>query len=108
MVPNPGGRRTPEKDSSTEIDTQTGAALKVKWDDSSLKTTCANVCNVASTREEVTLLSGTNPPALHRDSRFVASEPSQRMPLSRAGHSDSRPRSGVVRGRGFPLGALLQ
>lgn len=33
---------------------------KIKWDDSKLKTTYANVCNVASTREEVTLLLGTN------------------------------------------------
>lgn len=33
---------------------------KVKWDDSSMSTSYANVCNVASTREEVTLLFGTN------------------------------------------------
>lgn len=32
----------------------------IKWDDSKLKTTYANVCNVTSTREEVTLLFGTN------------------------------------------------
>ena len=32
----------------------------IKWDDSKLKTTYANVCNVSSTREEVTLLLGTN------------------------------------------------
>lgn len=32
----------------------------IKWDDSQLKTTYANVCNVTSTREEVTLLFGTN------------------------------------------------
>lgn len=32
----------------------------VKWDDAKLKTTYANVCNVSSTREEVTLLFGTN------------------------------------------------
>lgn len=33
---------------------------KIKWDDSKLKTTYANVCNVTSTREEVALLFGTN------------------------------------------------
>ncbi len=39
----------------------TGAAsTKVKWDDSGMSTTYANVCNVSSTREEVTLLFGTN------------------------------------------------
>lgn len=33
---------------------------KIVWDDSKLKTTYANVCNVSSTREEVHLLLGTN------------------------------------------------
>jgi hypothetical protein len=38
-----------------------GAAMpKVKWDDSGMSTSYANVCNVSSTREEVTLLFGTN------------------------------------------------
>jgi hypothetical protein len=39
---------------------KTGAFPSVKWDDAKLKTTYANVCNVSSTREEVTLLFGTN------------------------------------------------
>lgn len=39
---------------------QAGAFPSVKWDDTKLKTTYANVCNVSSTREEVTLLFGTN------------------------------------------------
>ncbi len=40
---------------------KTGAkAPKVKWDDSGMSTSYANVCNVASTREEVTILFGTN------------------------------------------------
>lgn len=33
---------------------------KIKWDDSRMKSTYANVCNVSSTREEVTLLFGLN------------------------------------------------
>ncbi len=33
---------------------------KVRWDDSKMINTYANVCNVSSTREEVTLLFGTN------------------------------------------------
>ena len=41
-------------------DQATGAVTHVKWEDASMKTTYANVCNVASTREEVTLLFGTN------------------------------------------------
>lgn len=32
----------------------------VKWDDTKLVSNYANVCNVASTREEMTLLFGTN------------------------------------------------
>ncbi len=37
-----------------------GENLKVRWDDSNMKSSYANVCNVSSTREEVTLLFGTN------------------------------------------------
>ena len=40
---------------------------KVKWDDKELTTSYANVCNVSSTREEVTLLFGTNETGLSRD-----------------------------------------
>ena len=50
----------PEKSGPTSIDQRTGALPKVRWDDSGMKTSYANVCNVASTREEVTLLFGTN------------------------------------------------
>ncbi|MCE5334114.1 MAG: DUF3467 domain-containing protein [Desulfobacteraceae bacterium] len=38
----------------------TAGASKVKWDDSNMKTSYANICHVSSTREEVTLLFGTN------------------------------------------------
>ena len=33
---------------------------KIRWDGSKMRSTYANVCNVSSTREEVTLLFGTN------------------------------------------------
>jgi hypothetical protein len=33
---------------------------KVKWDDSNMSTSYANVCNVSSSREEFTLLFGPN------------------------------------------------
>lgn len=39
---------------------QEKAATKVKWDASKMNSTYANVCNVSSTREEVSLLFGTN------------------------------------------------
>jgi len=35
-------------------------APTIKWDDSKMRSGYANVCNVTSTREEVTLLFGTN------------------------------------------------
>ena len=35
-------------------------AQTVRWDDSRMTSTYANVCNVSSTREEMTLLFGTN------------------------------------------------
>jgi Protein of unknown function (DUF3467) len=45
-----------------ESGTASGAATvpTVNWDDSSMKTSYANVVNAASTREEVTLFFGTN------------------------------------------------
>ena len=36
-----------------------GKQVRVRYDDSSMTNTYANVCNVSSTREEMTLLFGT-------------------------------------------------
>ena len=45
-------------------DTTTAAAagtqVKIKWDDSNMRSVYANVCNVAGTREEFVLLFGMN------------------------------------------------
>jgi len=35
-------------------------APTIRWDDSKMRSVYANVCNVSSTREEMTLLFGTN------------------------------------------------
>ena len=35
-------------------------ATRIKWDDSGMKSSYANVCNVTSTREEVVMLFGVN------------------------------------------------
>jgi hypothetical protein len=35
-------------------------SAKIKWDDSNMKSSYANVCNVTSTREEVVMLFGIN------------------------------------------------
>src|SRR5207248_10348702 len=39
---------------------QPAQQMRVRWDDTSMKSSYANVCNVASTREEVVLLFGIN------------------------------------------------
>ncbi len=40
--------------------TRKDAGIKISWDESQMRTSYANVCNVSSTREEFTLLFGTN------------------------------------------------
>ncbi len=50
-----------EEDTATKQDApKQDGTLKIRWNDSNLKTSYANVCNVSSTREEVTILFGTN------------------------------------------------
>jgi hypothetical protein len=39
---------------------EAAAGPKIRWDDSQMQSSYANVCNVASTREEVVLLFGIN------------------------------------------------
>jgi len=36
------------------------AQMQVKWDDTNMKSSYANVCNVMSTREEVVMMFGVN------------------------------------------------
>lgn len=56
-------------------------APMIRWDDSKMKSSYANVCNVSSTREEVTLLFGTNR-AWRSGQKEVAIELSDRIILS--------------------------
>ena len=58
-----------------------GGSPKIVWDDSAMKSTYANVCNVASTREEVVVLFGTNQ-AWKGSEEEVRVELSDRMILS--------------------------
>lgn len=59
----------------------TGALPKVKWDDSGMSTTYANVCNASCTREEVTLLFGTNQ-SWHSEQKELTVQLSDRIILS--------------------------
>lgn len=54
---------------------------KLKWDDSQMRSSYANVCNVSSTREEVTLLFGTNQ-TWHTGQKEVAIQLSDRIILN--------------------------
>lgn len=53
----------------------------IRWDDSKMTSTYANVCNVSSTREEVTLLFGTNQ-TWHRGQKELTIELTDRMVLN--------------------------
>jgi len=57
------------------------AQLTIKWDDSNMKSSYANVCNVASTREEVVLLFGINQ-AWHAGQKEVTVQLTHRLILS--------------------------
>jgi Protein of unknown function (DUF3467) len=54
---------------------------KVKWDDSNMRSSYANVCNVASTREEVVLLFGMHQ-AWQSGQKEVTVQLSERIVLS--------------------------
>lgn len=64
----------------TEVKKKTGLPT-IHWDDSKMRSVYANVCNVASTREEVTLLFGTNQ-AWRSGQKEVAIELTDRVILS--------------------------
>jgi hypothetical protein len=49
-----------EETAQTTRPAATAATPTIRWDDSNLKSSYANVCNVSSTREEVVLVFGIN------------------------------------------------
>ena len=61
--------------------TETTGTPQIKWDDSNMKSSYANVCNVASTREEVVLLFGINQ-AWHGGQREVTVQLTDRIILT--------------------------
>ena len=54
---------------------------KINWDDSSMKSSYANVCNVTSTREEVVMLFGINQ-AWNRGQKEVTIQLTDRIVIS--------------------------
>jgi hypothetical protein len=65
---------------TTEIQGDT-AGMKIKWDDSNMKSAYANVCNVTSTREEVVMLFGMNQ-AWNRGQKDVTIQLTDRIVIS--------------------------
>jgi hypothetical protein len=61
--------------------TPTGTQVRIKWDDSAMRSVYANVCNVAGTREEIVLLFGMNQ-AWHAGQKEVTVQLSDRIVLS--------------------------
>jgi len=54
--------------------------MQLKWDDTNMKTSYANVCNVMSTREEVVLMFGVNQ-AWHAGQKEVTIQLTERIIL---------------------------
>jgi len=61
--------------------TQPGAQVRIKWDDTNMRSVYANVCNVAGTREEIVILFGMNQ-AWHAEQREVTVQLANRIVLS--------------------------
>ena len=61
--------------------TQPGAQVRIKWDDTNMRSVYANVCNVAGTREEIVVLFGMNQ-AWHSGQRELTVQLADRIVLS--------------------------
>jgi hypothetical protein len=66
---------------ATEAAETTVEGTKIKWDDSNMKSSYANVCNVTSTREEVVMLFGINQ-AWNRGQKEVTIQLTDRIIIS--------------------------
>ena len=62
-------------------ETQGVTGTKLKWDDTNMKSSYANVCNVTSTREEVVMLFGVNQ-AWNRGQKEVTIQLTDRIIIS--------------------------
>jgi hypothetical protein len=91
----------PEAAAETTVD-----GTKIRWDDSAMKSSYANVCNVSSTREEVVMLFGVNQ-AWNRGQKDVTIQLTDRIIVSPfAAKRLSMLLSGVVKEYENRFGAL--
>jgi hypothetical protein len=70
-----------ERKSAESGDVKGMEGTKIKWDDSNMKSSYANVCNVTSTREEVVMLFGINQ-AWNRGQKEVTIQLTDRIIIS--------------------------
>ena len=61
--------------------TQPGAQVRIKWDGTNMRSVYANVCNVASTREEIVVLFGMNQ-AWHSEQKELTVQLADRIVMS--------------------------
>src|SRR5215475_2000539 len=69
------------KEPAAAVATEHQSQMQVKWDDTNMKSSYANVCNVMSTREEVVLMFGVNQ-AWHAGQKEVTIQLTDRIILS--------------------------
>ena len=72
---------TPDRAKTPPVNPATQPTPQIRWDDSKMQSSYANVCNVSSTREEVVLLFGVNQ-AWQRDQSEVVVQLTNRVILS--------------------------
>ncbi len=65
----------------TESPVTAGGQVRIRWDDSSMRSVYSNVCNVAGTREEIVLLFGMNQ-AWHSGQKEVTIQLADRIVMS--------------------------
>jgi len=73
--------KTAEEADKAKVQEQAQAQTRLKWDDSAMKSSYANVCNVTSTREEVVMLFGVNQ-AWNRGQKEVTIQLTDRIIIS--------------------------
>lgn len=67
--------------SAENASSKEAGGTRIKWDDSNMKSSYANVCNVTSTREEVVMLFGMNQ-AWNRGQKEVTIQLTDRIVIS--------------------------
>jgi hypothetical protein len=78
MATKDDGKGAETKATDAPLDAQ---QVKIRWDDSSMRSVYANVCNVAGTREEIVLLFGMNQ-AWHSGQKEVTIQLADRIVMS--------------------------